>query len=84
MTSTEIDMAETAALDLLKLSAAGRTDIAIAYPFLSAGVRFLFHKLRVGIANGDIVPDGEGGLVTKAWESDPRHALNSDGTFKNR
>lgn len=30
----------------------------------------------------NLVPDGQGGYVTKDWINDPRHILNSDGTFK--
>lgn len=81
-TSEEIDLAETAAIDLLMIAGAGRTNIAIASPFLRAGIRFLFHKLRVGIADGDIVPDGQGGFVTREWADNPRHFLNRDGTFR--
>lgn len=30
----------------------------------------------------NLVPDGQGGWVTKEWASDKRHQLNPDGTFK--
>lgn len=38
--------------------------------------------LNAGIADGSLV-FVNGGVVSKEWANDPRHALNGDGTFKN-
>jgi hypothetical protein len=82
MTDEEIDMTEAAVLDLIKIGAAYYPPLGPVAPFLEMFVRLEAHKLKIGISNGTIVPDGHGGLITKSWADDPRHALNPDGTFK--
>jgi len=82
MTNAEIDMAEAGLLDLLKVGAVLYPPLAVAVPGISALVQLGTHLVKAGLADGSLIPDGQGGIVTKAWAEDPRHALNPDGTFK--
>lgn len=82
MTPAEIDMAEAGILDLLKVAAVFYPPLAVEVSGISALVRLGMHLVKAGLAAGSLVPDGRGGIVTKAWAEDPRHALNPDGTFK--
>jgi hypothetical protein len=83
MTNAEIDMAEAAILDILKAGAVLYPPLAGAVPGISALVQLGMQLVKAGLADGSLIPDGQGGIVTKAWADDPRHALNPDGTFKN-
>jgi hypothetical protein len=77
-----IDTAVTIILDLLKVGAGFYPPLAAAAPVLSMFINYEAHKLKSGLADGTILPDGHGGFVSKAWADDPRHWLNADGTFK--
>jgi hypothetical protein len=63
MTSAEIDMAEAAILDLLKVGAVFYPPLAPAIPLISGILKFQTTVIRNGLADGSIVPDGAGGLV---------------------
>jgi hypothetical protein len=82
MTNAEIDMAEEGALALLKIGSVIDPEVGLAAPLIAKVITFGFHALKSGIASGNIIPDGAGGFVTKAWADDPRHQLNPDGSFK--
>ncbi len=38
--------------------------------------------LRSGLSSGELLSDGKGGFISKAWAEDKRHHLNLDGTFR--
>jgi hypothetical protein len=63
VTSDEIDMAEAAILDLLKIGSAVYPQLAAAAPVISMFIRLETHKIKIGLADGTIVSDGHGGLV---------------------
>lgn len=42
------------------------------------------YALKSGLADGSLLPDGQGGIISRAWADDPRHALNPDGTFRDK
>jgi hypothetical protein len=63
MTTEEIDMAEAAILDLIKIGTAYYPPLAVSAPFIATFIKFEATKIRVGLADGSIVPDGQGGLV---------------------
>jgi hypothetical protein len=63
MTSAEIDMAEAAILDLLKIGTVAYPPLAAAAPFIASLAKFEASKIRIGLAEGTIVSDGHGGLV---------------------
>ncbi len=85
-----ITTAENVLLDLLpivlKFAAGFDPPLAMALPFvqpvIASVIRHWFASLRSGLVTGEILPDGQGGFVSKAWADDPRHQLNPDGTFK--
>jgi hypothetical protein len=80
--AANIDMAVATILDLLKIGATFYPPLSIAAPAISMFINFEAHKLKTGLADGSVLPDGQGGFVSKAWSDDPRHALNPDGSFK--
>lgn len=69
MTNDEIDMVEAALLDLLKIGSVAYPSLALAAPLIAIWLKFQFHKLRIGIADGSIVSDGMGGLVPAHGQS---------------
>jgi hypothetical protein len=80
--AANIDMAVATILDLLKIGATFYPPLGVAAPAISMFINFEAHKLKSGLANGSVLPDGQGGFVSKEWAADPRHALNPDGSFK--
>ena len=58
-----IDKGAAVILDLLKVGAKLYPPLAAAIPILSMFIRLQAHKIKVGLADGTIVPDGAGGLV---------------------
>jgi hypothetical protein len=62
-TNDEIDAAVAVLSDLLKVGATFYPPLAVASPAISMFIAFEASKLKIGIANGTIVPDGHGGLV---------------------
>ena len=84
MVHEDVDRMEAVMIDLLKVGATFYPPLALATPILTAIIKDYGVKLRVGLADGTVVSDGQGGFVTKAWADDPRHALNPDGTFKDK
>ncbi len=58
-----IDAAVAVILDLLTIGAKFYPPLAAAIPFLSMFIKYEAHKLKGGLADGTIVPDGHGGLV---------------------
>ena len=61
------------------------SDIGIPYAGIAVQVLpFVFGLVNAGLLPylATLVPDGQGGWVTKAWVADPRLALNPDGSFK--
>jgi hypothetical protein len=83
-TPAEIDATVTIIIDLIKVGAAFYPPLAIASPLITSFVQYEAAKIKTGIAAGVIVPDGRGGFVSAAWADDPRHALNPDGSFKDK
>jgi hypothetical protein len=59
----EIDVAVAVLGDLLKAGSTFYPPLAVAAPAISMFVKFEANKLKTGIADGSIVPDGRGGLV---------------------
>lgn len=62
-TDEEIDLAAKVIIDLLKLGAEVFPALGPALPTLTVFIRWEAFKLKAGIADGSIVPDGQGGLV---------------------
>jgi hypothetical protein len=84
MTDDEIDHVATVVIDLISVGADFYPPLAVAVPVLSFFVKNEAAKLKTGLASGVLVPDGRGGFVSRAWADDPRHALNPDGSFKDK
>ena len=82
MVPEDIDRTEAIMIDLLRIGATFYPPLALATPILTAIIKDYGVNLRTGLADGSVIPDGQGGFVTTAWANDPRHQLNSDGTFK--
>jgi hypothetical protein len=82
MTTDDIAHVEALMFDLLKVGAQFYPPLAIALPILQSLVIYEGAKIRAGLADGSIIPDGQGGFVSKAWAEDPRHQLNPDGSFR--
>ena len=60
-------------------------DVGVPYAGLAAqALPFAFGLINSGLLPylATLVPDGQGGYVTKAWAADPRLELNPDGSFK--
>jgi hypothetical protein len=81
-TPAEIDEAVTIITDLITVGSLLNPQLAIAAPLITDVIRYGATNLKAGIAAGAIVPDGQGGFVSKTWADDPRHQLNPDGSFK--
>ena len=82
MVPEDIDRTEAIMIDLLKIGGTFYPPLALATPILTAIIKDYGVNLRTGLADGSVIPDGQGGFVTTAWANDPRHQLNRDGTFK--
>ncbi|PWT71912.1 MAG: hypothetical protein C5B60_10285 [Chloroflexi bacterium] len=65
MTNEKIDEVVSAIEFLAKLASAVDPDprVEIAIMGINAFVKFEAHKLKAGLADGSIVPDGHGGFV---------------------
>ena len=62
-TSDEIDKAVAIVEQLLGIAAGFYLPLKLALPFIMIGVRFEAGRLKSGLANGSLVPDGRGGIV---------------------
>ncbi len=58
-----IDVAVAVLLDLLKVGAKFYPPLAAAMPILSMFIKYQAYKIKGGLADGTIVPDGAGGWV---------------------
>ena len=61
--SAEIDTGAEVLLGLLKLGGSFYPPLGAAYPILNYVVTREVANLKTGLANGTIVPDGQGGFV---------------------
>jgi hypothetical protein len=87
MTEAELEQSLSVVLAVLKFGAMFNPELAPAVTILTAVsqlVKAEGARLRSGLADGSVVSDGRGGYVSRAWADDPRHALNPDGSFKDK
>jgi hypothetical protein len=84
MTEDQLDQAGAILIDLLKVGASFYPPLAIAAPVVTSIIKLQTASLKAGLAAGEILPDGQGGFVSKTWANDPRHAINPDGSFKDK
>lgn len=56
-------MAVEAMLDLITIGEQFYRPLALVSPFLRAFVKWQAHKIKVGVRDGTILPDGHGGFV---------------------
>ncbi len=84
MTNEQLDEAEAILIDLVSVGATLYPPLAIAAPIVKDIIKLNFSHVKVGLATGMIIAPPNGGLVSKAWADDPRHALNADGSFKDK
>jgi len=60
-------------------------DLGLGEPWTGIAAKLLpivFAEINSGTLTADLVPDGQGGFISKAWAEDPREQLNADGSFK--
>jgi hypothetical protein len=74
MTNDEIDTAGAALIDLLLIGARLYPPLEPAIPTLCKIIVYETHALKLGIANGSIIPDGCGGFIPAHSQSyyDPK------------
>jgi hypothetical protein len=63
VTPGDIDTTETVLIDLLKVGAVFYPPLAVALPIVTSFIQQQTANLKTGLANGTIVPDGQGGFV---------------------
>lgn len=63
MTPDQIDQAAAAVSDLVKVGAVFYPPLAPFVPIIQGFIIYEARKLKSGIADGSIVPDGRGGFV---------------------
>lgn len=63
MTVDDIEAAETVLIDLLKVGSAFYPPLAVATPIVTSVIQQQMAALKTGLANGTVVPDGQGGFV---------------------
>ena len=63
MTPEEIDRAAQAIIDVIDAAAKIWPQLRLARPLIVAFIRYEAYKLKRGIEDGTVVPDGAGGWV---------------------
>jgi hypothetical protein len=84
MTEPQLEEAAAITIGALKFAALFNPELAAAMPLITGAIQGGIAHMKAGIAAGEILPDGQGGFVSKTWANDPRHALNPDGSFKDK
>lgn len=63
MTTSELDALEVGALAIIKIGTVLDPQLSWTAPFIASYIKLQFHRVRSGIGDGTIVPDGAGGFV---------------------
>ena len=62
-TDAEIDKAVSIVDSLLGIAAGFYLPLKLALPFIMIGVRYEAGRLKKGLGDGSLLPDGKGGIV---------------------
>ena len=81
VTEPQLEQAAAITLGALKFAALFNPELAAAMPLITGAIQGGIAHMKAGIAAGEILPDGQGGFVSKTWANDPRHAIGPDGNF---
>jgi hypothetical protein len=84
MTEPQLEEAAAIVLGVLKFGALFNPELAAALPFITSVIQGENARIKSGLADGSVIATAKGDFVSSQWAADPRHALNPDGSFKDK